>query len=158
VRQRLLPRAPAISPEALVAAGETYARASGHPVHYQWTLLAGVNDTDAEIAGAIRLLRGRYGRLNFILHNPADGEASAAPPLRRVIAMTRRLNQAGILTRIRRSAARDVAGGCGQLWARQNRADATDAHAHSGAKRPLSPSGGGAPALAIHRPANPVHS
>jgi 23S rRNA (adenine2503-C2)-methyltransferase len=117
-RARLLPRAAAFTPEALVAAGEAYARLSGHPVQYQWTVLTGINDSDMEITGAIRLLAGRYGMVNLIAHNPENGAAQSASRLDRLVDMTRQLNRAGILTRIRHSAGQEVAGGCGQLWAR----------------------------------------
>ena len=40
---------------------ERYARASGYPTQYQWTLIDGVNDGDAEIDAIARLLAGRIG-------------------------------------------------------------------------------------------------
>ncbi|MCW5626807.1 MAG: RNA methyltransferase, partial [Burkholderiales bacterium] len=43
LRERLLPRAPRIDPADLVELGERYARATGYPIQYQWTLLAGIN-------------------------------------------------------------------------------------------------------------------
>ena len=46
LRAKLLPRAPHISPEDLVDMGEAYARATGYPIQYQWTLLKGINDSD----------------------------------------------------------------------------------------------------------------
>ncbi|WP_268629736.1 hypothetical protein, partial [Escherichia coli] len=39
LREHLLPRAPKIAPEALVELGEKYARDTGYPIQYQWTLL-----------------------------------------------------------------------------------------------------------------------
>ena len=39
LRAHLLPRAPRIAPEALVELGEQYARDTGYPIQYQWTLL-----------------------------------------------------------------------------------------------------------------------
>ena len=56
LRERLLPRAPRIAPDELVALGEAYARATGYPIQYQWTLLDGVNDGDDEVEGLVRLL------------------------------------------------------------------------------------------------------
>src|SRR3954471_14448704 len=38
LRVQLLPRAPRLSCEELVARGEAYARATGYPIQYQWTL------------------------------------------------------------------------------------------------------------------------
>ncbi|MFY7859458.1 MAG: RNA methyltransferase, partial [Limnohabitans sp.] len=60
VRAQLLPRAPRFDPQDLVEAGEIYARATGYPIQYQWTLLEGVNDSAEEIEGIVRLLKGKY--------------------------------------------------------------------------------------------------
>ena len=49
LRAELLPRAPLIDPEELVELAERYALATGYPVQYQWTLLAGINDGDDEL-------------------------------------------------------------------------------------------------------------
>ena len=73
LRLQLLPRAPRMTPEELVAAGERYARSSGYPIQYQWTLLEGINDGDDEIEGIARLLAGKYGVLNMIPFNAVDG-------------------------------------------------------------------------------------
>lgn len=55
LREQLLPRAPRISPEELVELGERYARTTGYPIQYQWTLLDGINDTEEELDGIVRL-------------------------------------------------------------------------------------------------------
>ena len=60
LRAELLPRAPAMDPAELVALGEAYARATGYPIQYQWTLLEGINDGDDELDGIVRLLAGKY--------------------------------------------------------------------------------------------------
>ncbi|GHT90166.1 putative RNA methyltransferase [Betaproteobacteria bacterium] len=117
-RRALLPRAPDLTPKALIDAGEAYARATGYPIQYQWTLLAGVNDSEEELAGITRLLHGKYAMLNLIPCNENPGQNHQRPTLPAIIAMTRRLNRAGILTRIRHSAGQEVEGGCGQLRAR----------------------------------------
>jgi 23S rRNA (adenine2503-C2)-methyltransferase len=117
-RAQLLPRAPALAPAALIEAADRYARQSGYPAQIQWTLLAGVNDGEDEVQGLQRLLAGRYLMLNLIPFNHAEGSGFERPTWARAVAMTRSLNQAGILTRLRRSAAQEVNGGCGQLRAR----------------------------------------
>ncbi|MGE5866714.1 MAG: RNA methyltransferase, partial [Rhizobacter sp.] len=66
LRARLLPRAPRIDPADLVEAGERYARATGYPIQYQWTLLEGVNDSDEELEGMVKLLTGKYAIMNMI--------------------------------------------------------------------------------------------
>ncbi|MBS1228614.1 MAG: rRNA methyltransferase [Proteobacteria bacterium] len=69
LRATLLPRAPRIAPAELVELGERYARATGYPIQYQWTLLEGVNDGDDEIDAIARLLSGKYAMMNFIPYN-----------------------------------------------------------------------------------------
>ncbi|MFO1326256.1 MAG: RNA methyltransferase [Rubrivivax sp.] len=121
-RAELLPRAPRLDPAELVQAADDYARATGYPGQVQWTLLAGVNDGDDEVEGLVALMRGRRLMLNLIPFNAVEGSGYARPPWEVAVAMTRRLNAAGVLTRLRRSAAQDVAGGCGQLRARSAQA------------------------------------
>jgi 23S rRNA (adenine2503-C2)-methyltransferase len=121
LRAQLLPRAPRISPEELVEAGEHYARATGYPIQYQWTLLEGVNDGDDEIEGIARLLAGRYAVMNLIPFNAVDGLEFKRPSWERAAAMARSLHRRGVLTKLRHSAGQDVEGGCGQLRARAQR-------------------------------------
>jgi 23S rRNA (adenine2503-C2)-methyltransferase len=102
----------------VVEAGERYARASGYPIQYQWTLLDGVNDGDDEFDALIALLRGKRGMLNLIPYNTNEGLGYARPPVERTVEIARRLNRAGVLTRLRQSAGQDVEGGCGQLRSR----------------------------------------
>ena len=118
LRARLLPRAPRIDPAELVELGENYARETGYPIQYQWTLLEGVNDGDAEVDGIARLLAGKYAVMNLIPWNAVDGLGYRRPARERAEAMSLALYKRGILTKLRRSAGQDVDGGCGQLRAR----------------------------------------
>jgi 23S rRNA (adenine2503-C2)-methyltransferase len=117
-RAALLPRAPRIGVAELVAQGERYARASGYPMQVQWTLIEGVNDGDDEVEGLVALLRGRHAILNMIPFNAIDGSPWRRPRVERCTELFRRLNQRGVLTRMRQSAGQDVDAGCGQLRSR----------------------------------------
>jgi 23S rRNA (adenine2503-C2)-methyltransferase len=123
LRARLLPRAPRIEPAELVALAERYARATGYPIQYQWTLLEGVNDGDDEVERVAELLAGKYAVLNFIPFNAvhgagADGIEFRRPAPERAEALTKALHRRGVLAKLRRSAGQDVEAGCGQLRAR----------------------------------------
>jgi 23S rRNA (adenine2503-C2)-methyltransferase len=118
LRAQLLPRAPRIDPAELVELGETYARATGYPIQYQWTLLEGVNDNDDELAGIVRLLAGKYAVMNLIPYNSIDGFAFRRPSWERAASMSLHLYRHGILSKLRQSAGQDIDGGCGQLRAR----------------------------------------
>jgi len=117
-RAELLPRAPRLDPDELVEWGERYARATGYPIQYQWTLIEGVNDGDDEFEGLVRLLRGKYGVLNMIPYNAVEGLAWRRPAPGRATAMAQALHRRGVLTKLRQSAGQDVDAGCGQLRAR----------------------------------------
>ncbi|TWI53178.1 23S rRNA (adenine2503-C2)-methyltransferase [Pseudomonas duriflava] len=118
LRQQLLPRAPRIDPEELVELGETYARTIGYPIQYQWTLLAGINDTQAELDGILRLLKGKYAVLNVIPYNSLEIDDYQRPSGDRIVEIVRYLHSRGVLTKVRNSAGQDIEGGCGQLRAR----------------------------------------
>ncbi len=118
LREQLLPRAPRITPAELVEAGEAYARASGYPIQYQWTLIDGVNDGDDEVEGIVQLLAGKYALMNLIPYNAVAGMPWRRPDAERAAEMARLLHRRGVLTKLRQSAGQDVDAGCGQLRAR----------------------------------------
>jgi 23S rRNA (adenine2503-C2)-methyltransferase len=118
LRAQLLPRAPRIDPAELVALCGEYARATGYPIQYQWTLLEGVNDGDDEVESIAQLLAGQYAVMNLIPWNAVDGAGFRRPSRERAEAMALALYKRGILTKLRRSVGQDVDGGCGQLRAR----------------------------------------
>ncbi len=118
LRARLLPKAPRIDPEELVELGETYARQTGYPIQYQWTLLAGINDTPEEMDRIAELLAGKYAMMNLIPYNTIDDLGFKRPAKEHALALSESLNRRRILTRLRNSAGQDVDGGCGQLRAR----------------------------------------
>ncbi len=117
-RVKLLPKAPHIDPAELVELAETYARATGYPIQYQWTLLEGINDGDDELDGLVRLLAGKYAVMNFIPYNRIESLDFRRPAPERALAMSRHLHQHGIVSALRQSAGQDVDAGCGQLRAR----------------------------------------
>jgi 23S rRNA (adenine2503-C2)-methyltransferase len=134
LRRQLLPRAPRIDPEELMELGEAYARAVDYPIQYQWTLLKGINDSQAEMDGILRLFKGKFAVLNLIPYNSleagddkdAGGRATQdakaddyqRPDGERIVQMVRYLHSRGVLTKVRNSAGQDIDGGCGQLRAR----------------------------------------
>ena len=118
LRESLLPRAPRITPDDLVAQAQAYARITGYPVQYQWTLIDGINDGDDEVEGIARLLAGEYAVMNLIPYNAVEGLGYARPSAERAITMVRMLRERGVLATLRQSAGQDVDAGCGQLRAR----------------------------------------
>ncbi len=144
LRRELLPRAPRLAPDELVDLGEAYARATGYPIQYQWTLLEGINDGDDEIDGIVRLLKGKYALMNMIPYNTNEGLGFSRPSADKAAAIARTLQSRGVLTKLRQSAGQDVEGGCGQLRAR-----AVDGEAV--VRMPASKRGGASPGAAVTR-------
>jgi 23S rRNA (adenine2503-C2)-methyltransferase len=118
LRAQLLPRAARLTPDELVELAEGYAQATGYPIQYQWTLIEGLNDSEEEIEGIVRLLKGKYALMNMIPYNTVDELDFKRPSWERAAEIARTLHRRGILTKLRQSAGQDVDGGCGQLRAR----------------------------------------
>lgn len=118
LRTRLLPKAPRLTPDELVELGEQYARQTGYPIQYQWTLIEGVNDSAEEMDGIVRLLTGKYAIMNLIPYNTIDDLGFKRPAAEKAIALAKNLHSRRILTKLRNSAGQDIDGGCGQLRAR----------------------------------------
>jgi len=114
-RRDLLPRAHRDPLPDVVAAADAYARDVGTPVQIEWTLLAGVNDSDQDVDELCTLLRGVRCYVNFIVYNPIDDLPFAAPDRDRVVAMARAVKSRGILAKIRDSSGPDAEAACGQL-------------------------------------------
>jgi 23S rRNA (adenine2503-C2)-methyltransferase len=140
LRERLLPRAPRMPVEELVARSEAYARATGYPIQYQWTLLEGINDGDDEVEAVVPLLSGKYGVLNLIPYNKTDGLDFQRPSWERAAAIARTLHRRGILTKLRHSAGQDVDGGCGQLRVRAGGRGTVPIHARFDTQAPYTSS------------------
>lgn len=118
LRAELVPRGPRFEPADLIDRADEYARAVGHPIQYQWTLIEGVNDSDAELERLTELMQGRHGIVNFIPYNTVDDLPYRRPSIDRARKMSQHLHQHGVLCKLRRSAGQDVDGACGQLRAR----------------------------------------
>lgn len=117
-RRELLPRSPAIPVEELLATVLDYAEATKYPLQIEWTLMAGVNDSEAEVERLADLIEGRLAMVNFIAVNPIPGEPFRRPEEAHMQDLITILRRRGIVATIRNSAAQDVEGGCGQLRAR----------------------------------------
>ncbi len=77
-----------------------------------------MNDSDDEIEGIVRLLKGKYALMNMIPYNAVPDLPYARPSWEKAATIARNLHQRGVLTKLRQSAGQDVDGGCGQLRAR----------------------------------------
>jgi 23S rRNA (adenine2503-C2)-methyltransferase len=114
-RRELLPRAHKDPLPEIAAAADAYARDVGTPVQIEWTMLAGINDSDQDVDELCALLAGMRCFVNFIVYNPVDGLPFAAPSRERIVQMVRMVKTRGILATIRDSSGPDAEAACGQL-------------------------------------------
>jgi hypothetical protein len=92
---------------------------TGRRVTFEYVLLAGVNDTDADAARLPRLLRGIPTKVNLIPWNPFAGPAFARPSAERIRTFQERLRAGGLPVYIRTPRGDDIDAACGQLAARE---------------------------------------
>ncbi|MCF0252911.1 MAG: radical SAM protein [Duodenibacillus sp.] len=117
-RRTLLPRSAPVPVEELLERTLGYARLTKYPAQIEWTLIAGLNDSPAEVERLAQLLDPRWSMVNFIAVNPVPGAAFERPSNARMQDLITILRSRGIVATVRDSAAQDIEGGCGQLRAR----------------------------------------
>jgi 23S rRNA (adenine2503-C2)-methyltransferase len=100
---------------AVLAAADYYVDQTGRRVSFEYTLMAGVNDSDALADELADLLRGRLCHVNLIPLNPSEDQRLHASSGSRALAFAERLHLAGITATIRVNRGRDILAACGQL-------------------------------------------
>ncbi len=105
----------------LIAACRTYGEKTGRRIFFEWTLIAGKNDSPAQAARLAELLTGLDAHVNLIPLNPTDGYAGHATAEPAAAEFQRVLKFAGFPSTIRQRRGIDVAAGCGQLRAEKSR-------------------------------------
>ncbi len=93
------------------------------PVFFEYTLMAGINDSEEDARRLPGLLSGIASKLNVIPMNP-HADAPYQPPSQDVIdRFTAILHQEGVRVTLRRDRGRDIDAACGQLANRASKAD-----------------------------------
>src|SRR5919202_1168232 len=93
LRTRLMPINRRWPIAEVLEAAEDYIARTGRRVSYEYTLMAGVNDSDALADELADLLAGRLCHVNLIPLNPTEDTALHAPSLARAVAFETRLRQ-----------------------------------------------------------------
>jgi 23S rRNA (adenine2503-C2)-methyltransferase len=84
-------------------------------ITFEYVMLRGVNDSEADARELVRLIRDIPSKVNLIPFNPWPGapyECSTAPAMRRFAGI---VNDAGYASPIRTPRGRDIMAACGQL-------------------------------------------
>lgn len=114
-RKELMPIAYKYDIGEVLEACRYYFEQTGRRLTFEYSLVGGVNDTDEDAAGLVRLLRGMNCHVNLIPVNPIK-EREFVQSEKKVIAdFKNKLEKYGINVTIRREMGRDIDGACGQL-------------------------------------------
>lgn len=114
-RSALVPASKKWDLETLIAACRSYASSTGNRIFFEWTLIAGKNDSVETARRLAALLEGIDSHVNLIPLNPTsgyDGHSSNSG-----LAFQETLREAGIPCTFRQRRGIDVAAGCGMLKA-----------------------------------------
>jgi len=99
----------------LLAACRAYPLRPREHLTFEYVMLDGVNDSDADSARVADLLRGLRSKVNLIPYNSGPELSYGPSPLKRVVAFQEVLMNRGISAYIRISRGQDVHAACGQL-------------------------------------------
>lgn len=84
-------------------------------ITFEYVMLEGVNDSDAEARELVRLLKGIPAKINLIPFNPWPGSPYKCSSWERIEKFADIVNAAGYASPIRTPRGRDIAAACGQL-------------------------------------------
>lgn len=114
-RAALLPIARAWPLDALMDACRYYARKLERRIFFEWTLIAGTNDTPEQAHTLAELLRGIPAQVNLIPLNATDGYDAPASSRDATARFRTILAEHGLPVSIRYRRGIEIGAGCGQL-------------------------------------------
>ena len=86
-------------------------------ITFEYVLLGGENDSDADARRLVRLLHGLRAKVNLIPFNPFPHAGFTPSPGERIVRFRELLRAAGVHATIRESRGQDIQAACGQLAA-----------------------------------------
>jgi 23S rRNA (adenine2503-C2)-methyltransferase len=115
VRTSLMPINKRYPLTELIEACRTYRQKRRKRIMFEYTLLEGVNDTDADALQLAELLRAVPCKINLLAVNPAGDAAFRSPSSARILQFQKILRDQGYTVFIRTSRGEDISAACGQL-------------------------------------------
>ena len=112
-RKQIMPVSRAYDVDALFAACHRYFQRTKRRISFEYAMIDGVNDSDAQADLIAAKVRGMPAHVNLIPLN--DVRESSFKPSRRIAAFQRRLESHGLTATVRRSLGGDIDASCGQL-------------------------------------------
>jgi len=101
-------------------------------ITFEYVMLDGINDSDAEARELVRLLAGIPAKINLIPFNPWPGANYGTSPSSRIERFADIVNKAGYASPVRTPRGRDIFAACGQLKSESERLSRKDREALAG--------------------------
>ncbi len=115
VRNRIMPVNKRFDMEALLAACDRYIAKTNRKVFFEYVMLRGINDSEADARELARRMKGHLYHVNLIPYNTTPDAPFAGTDQQAIWAFAAILEAAGIPTTVRQNMGRDIAAACGQL-------------------------------------------
>lgn len=117
VRDQLMPINKRWPLAQLMAALRDYPLPRRRRITFEYVLLPGVNDTDADVRRLPRLLDGIPSKINLLSYNPArtDQPQWRRPSPEAIDTFAEKVRDSGLTVTVRQSRGLDIAAACGQL-------------------------------------------
>jgi len=114
-RLRIMPVAKGYPLDVLIPACRAHAEKTGRRVSFEYALIQGKNDSEADCARLARLLKGINCHVNLIPLNPVKESGFDTVPRQAAYKFAKNLENAGIQCTVRRQLGADIDAACGQL-------------------------------------------
>ncbi len=101
--------------ELLQACRDYPAASNARRITFEYVMLKGVNDSDADAYELCNMLRGIFAKVNLIPFNPWPGTKYECSSNNRIRAFGEILNEQGFSSPVRTPRGRDILAACGQL-------------------------------------------
>ena len=115
IRSQMMPVNDAYPVARLMEAVRRYQDVTGRRVSFEYSMVRGVNDSDACARELAHLIRGMGAHVNLIPINPVDGSPYSATDAENVRRFQAKLTALGVNATIRRRLGSEISAACGQL-------------------------------------------
>jgi len=115
IRDKIMPVNKAYPIEELLAACRRYYEATSRRIHFEYAMIDGVNDSEANARELLRRLKGIPAHVNLIPLNHVE-ESPLKPSTKAAVAAFQKiLEEGGVTATVRRTLGGDIDASCGQL-------------------------------------------
>ena len=115
IRNKIMPVNKAYPIEVLLEACRRYYDATGRRIHFEYAMIDGVNDSEANAKELLRRLKGLPAHVNMIPLNHVE-ESPLKPSSKAAVARFQKiLEDGGVTATVRRTLGGDIDASCGQL-------------------------------------------